>query len=89
MNIKYSEIAPGDRLRVKWIDSHSSSSTDWLTGEEFDKLGTGGLVVTEATVYKKVKKGLLLYNHKAEEQYGGCWFVPAICINKTEIERLG
>ncbi len=88
MEIKYSEIAPGDRIRIRWIDSQNKA--DWHTPEELEALGLNSTVVTEAIVFKKVKDGLLLYSSKSTDgqQYGSCNFIPKVCIDKKEIERL-
>lgn len=88
MNIKYSEIAPGDRIRFKWIDSQNRS--EWETPEELEALGLNAYVITEGIVFKRVKDGLLIYSSKSidGQQYGGCSFVPKVCIDKKEIERL-
>ena len=84
--VKYRELQSGDRVRLLWIDSDSTS--EWQNSTDFDKMGERPLVTIEATIYKRIKHGVLIYNAKSEdgEQYGGCWFIPRVCI-KT-IERL-
>lgn len=84
--MKYKELEPTMRVRLLWIDS--SNTSDWQTPAEFDSMSAKPWVNIEATVYKRIKHGVLIYNAKSEdgEQYGGCWFIPRVCI-KT-IERL-
>lgn len=86
--IAYKEIRPGDRIRFKWIDSQNRS--EWHMPEELEALGLNAHVITEGIVFKRVKDGLLLYSSKSTDgqQYGGCSFVPRVCIFKKEIERL-
>lgn len=86
--ITYKDIKSGDRIRIKWLDSQNKS--DWHTPEELESLGLNSYVITEGIVFKRVKDGLLLYSSKSTDgqQYGGCNFIPKVCINKKEIERL-
>ena len=82
--VKYKELEPTMRVRITWIDAQMRS--DWHTSEELEALGINAIVVTEALVYKRVKSGVLLYNSKSTDgqQYGGCMFIPKVCIKTIE-----
>jgi len=82
--VKYKELEPAMRVRLLWIDSDNSA--EWQNTTDFDKMGERPLVSIEATVYKRIKHGVLIYNAKSEdsEQYGGCWFIPRVCIKTIE-----
>ena len=82
--MKYKELEPAMRVRLLWIDSDSTS--EWQNTTDFDKMGEKPLVTIEATVYKRIKHGVLIYNAMSEdgEQYGGCWFIPRVCIKTIE-----
>jgi len=84
--VKYKELQPGDRVHFLWIDS--SSTAEWLTPDEFHKLGKNPWIHMEATIYERVKHGVLVYNVRSVdgELYCGCWFVARVCIKR--IERL-
>ncbi len=84
--VKYAELELSMRVRITWIDAQNRA--DWHTPEELEALGLNATVITEALVYKRVKSGVLLYSSKSTDgqQYGGCMFIPKVCI-KT-IERL-
>jgi hypothetical protein len=84
--VKYKELEPTMRVRVTWIDAQNRA--DWHAPEELEALGLNSLVITEALVYKRVKAGVLLYSSKSTDgqQYGGCMFIPRVCIKR--IERL-